>query len=141
MGDCLITVTQLREYQELDGVLTPVELKSEIPFSVQRIFWIRNIPDGKSRANHAHRACHQFLVPVAGSFTVVTWAPPECEIEHRMVQGSCGIHVPPLTWVLIHSISSDAIILVLASHAYDVFDYIDSKDELLKCRSLSELNK
>lgn len=120
----------------------PVELITEVPFEVRRIFWIRDIPTGKQRANHAHRECHQFIVPVVGYFTVGTWAPPAVEREYPMYEGSNkGLHVPPLTWVLIHSISSDAIILVLASHAYDVFDYIDSKDELLKCRSLSELNK
>jgi hypothetical protein len=75
------------------------------------------------RGEHAHRVCHQFLVAASGSVTV--------SVDDGKNRGSVvlsspdrGLHIPPLTWGSQYQFSSDAVLLVLASHEYDDADYI-----------------
>jgi hypothetical protein len=40
-----------------------------------------------------------------------------------------GIHPPPITWGIQYRYSSEAVLMVLASHYYDTHDYIRNYDE------------
>jgi hypothetical protein len=44
---------------------------------------------------------------------------------------SLGLHMPPLTWGAQYDYSDDAVLVVLASHAYDAADYIHDYDEFV----------
>ena len=48
-----------------------------------------------------------------------------------------GVHIPPLVWGIQYKYSSDAVLLVFASHAYDPDDYIREYPEFLKIIGLS----
>jgi len=105
------------------GNITPVTNSVEIPFDVQRIFYIYDIPGGESRGAHAHRECHQLLIAASGSFEVLL---DDGKIQ-RIVQLNRpyqGLHIPPMIWASEINFSSGAICLVLASHKYDAGDYI-----------------
>jgi hypothetical protein len=43
-----------------------------------------------------------------------------------------GLHVPPMDWCTFDQCSSDALLLVLASHYYDPADYIRDYGEFLQ---------
>ncbi len=53
------------------GDLTEVELKRDLPFNPKRIFLINNVPSSKVRGEHAHKKCHQFLLCIKGSVSVI----------------------------------------------------------------------
>jgi hypothetical protein len=53
------------------GTLVPLEAERDVPFAIQRILMIRDVPKGAMRGNHAHRAQHQFFVATAGAFDAV----------------------------------------------------------------------
>ncbi len=40
-----------------------------------------------------------------------------------------GVHIPPLIWGVQYNYSSDAMLMVLASHLYEAVDYIRNYDE------------
>ena len=42
-----------------------------------------------------------------------------------------GLHLPPMTWGTQYDYSSDAVLLVFASHPYDDADYIRDYGEFL----------
>ena len=42
-----------------------------------------------------------------------------------------GVYLPPMTWSVQYDYSSDAALLVLASHPYDARDYVRDYEEFL----------
>ena len=126
-----VTLSQLPHHRDMRGELGVLESGKDVPFTVKRHFFIYNVPSPEVRGQHAHRKCHQFLVCVNGSCSVVAddgSAREEFVLNNRQV----GLHLPPLTWGVQYRYSPDAVLLVLASHAYDAKDYIRDYDEFLQ---------
>ena len=99
-----------------------------IPFPVKRVFYIYDIPRGASRAGHAHRTQHQFLIMLAGS----------CEVEvddgtdrNRVELNSpqVALYAPPLVWLDLSGFADGSVCLVLASDLYDERDYLRDYEE------------
>ena len=57
--DC--SIVELPRIQNRSGNITVVENDIEIPFSIERIFYLYDIPGGESRGAHAHIECHQYF--------------------------------------------------------------------------------
>jgi len=121
VDDCIIF--DVPKVEDRRGSLSFVEHGSALPFDVRRVFYIYDIPGGKSRGEHAHAECHQFLVAASGSFRVRLNDTRRTEtVELR--RPDYGLHVPPGIWAGEKDFSSGAICLVLASHPYNEDDYI-----------------
>lgn len=52
------------------GNLTFIEGSRHIPFDIKRVYYLYDVPGGALRAGHAHKALHQFLIAMSGSFDV-----------------------------------------------------------------------
>lgn len=129
-GCSLITLPKIHDRA---GNITPVHNNAEIPFVLQRIFYLYDVPGGESRGAHAHIECHQFLIAASGSFEVLL---DDGKIQ-RLVQLNrpyIGLHIPPMIWASEVNFSSGAICLVLASKQYDANDYIRDYDAYKKQR-------
>ncbi|KAF2333154.1 sugar 3,4-ketoisomerase [Flavobacterium daemonense] len=112
------------------GHITAINNNLEIPFAVERIFYLYDIPGGESRGAHSHKECHQFLVAVSGSFEVLL----DDGLTKRQVllnRPDLGLHIPPGIWASEINFSSGSICLVLASHRYFEEDYVRKYDDYL----------
>ena len=125
-----VHVQQMPLFEDLRGVLTVGQADADLPFVPQRYFLVFDVPGQDVRVEHAHRVCHQFLVCVHGSVAVVVDDGRTSE-EIVLDRPDLGLHVPPMVWAVQYRYSSDAVLLVLASHAYDAADYIRDYDEFL----------
>lgn len=114
---------ELPTIKDTNGVLSPIHGSVNVPFDINRLFYLYDIPGGESRGAHAHIACHQFLIAGSGSFEVVVDDGTE-SITYYLSRPSVGLYVPPGIWASENKFSSGAICLVLASHQYDAKDYI-----------------
>jgi UDP-2-acetamido-3-amino-2,3-dideoxy-glucuronate N-acetyltransferase len=112
------------------GNLLAFEAKQKLPFEVKRIFMVNSVPKNQVRGTHAHKICWQFLIAVAGSLSV---AFDDGDISQEIVldRDDVGLLLPPLTYGKQFDYSPDAVLLVLASHSYDVADYIDDYQDFL----------
>jgi len=72
---------------------------------------------------HAHRRLHQFLVCVHGRCRVVADDGTHSQ-EFALDAPDLGLYIPPMTWAVQYRYSSDAVLMALASAAYDPADYI-----------------
>jgi acetyltransferase-like isoleucine patch superfamily enzyme/dTDP-4-dehydrorhamnose 3,5-epimerase-like enzyme len=124
------TVHKLSVATDLRGSLSAAEFGSDIPFQVQRYFVVYGVPSKDVRGAHAHRECHQFLVCVNGSVSVVVDNGSVRE-EIRLDRPEIGVYVPPMIWGVQYKYSEDAVLLVVASHHYDSDDYIRDYDDYL----------
>lgn len=117
--------------QDLRGSLTFAEIEQSLPFTPRRYFIIFEVPTKDVRGEHAHRKCHQFLVCIKGSCTVVV-DDGQKRAEIILDHPNLGLHIPPMIWATEYKYSPDAILLVLASDIYQAEDYIREYDEFLK---------
>ncbi|MDR2954085.1 MAG: FdtA/QdtA family cupin domain-containing protein [Prevotella sp.] len=115
------------------GNLTPVHSGDNIPFDIERIFYVYDIPSGVKRGRHAHKHCHEVLIAASGSFEVEL----DDGINKKTIflnRPMYGLHIPPGVWATEKEYSSGAICLVLASEGYDTEDYIKTYSDFKKYR-------
>jgi dTDP-4-dehydrorhamnose 3,5-epimerase-like enzyme len=130
MSETLARFIELPRFPEPRGNLTFVESNEHIPFPLQRVYYIYDIPSGAVRARHAHKALHQLLVPLSGSFDV-RLHDGEREETVTLNRPYVGLHLPPRLWHDLLNFSSGAVCLALASAPYEESDYIRYFDEFL----------
>jgi len=114
------------------GTLTIVG-HDEIPFSIARIFYVHDIPEGIERGGHAHHVTEQLVIAISGTFTLELTDGKE-KRSFRLESPDRGVYVPPMIWDRLHHFSRDAVCLVLASTQYAESDYIRDWNEYLRYR-------
>jgi UDP-2-acetamido-3-amino-2,3-dideoxy-glucuronate N-acetyltransferase len=115
---------------DMRGSLAAAEFGRELPFAPQRCFLVYAVPSAEVRGEHAHRRCAQFLVCVHGQVTAMV-DDGRRRAEYRLDRPDAGLYIPPMVWGTQYRYSADAVLLVLASHAYDAGDYIRDYAEFL----------
>ena len=111
------------------GNITSINNNLDIPFAVERVYYLYDIPGGESRGGHAHKELYQLLVAVSGSFEVKLDDGKE-QKSFFMNQPYQGLLIVPGIWRELMNFSSGAICLVLASHKYMENDYIRDYSDL-----------
>jgi len=112
------------------GNLTFVESNFHIPFDIQRIYYLSDIPEGVERGGHAHKALHQLIIAMTGSFDIHLDDGFSKKTLH-LSQNQAGLYLCPMMWREINNFSSDAVCMVLASEHYDEADYYRDYDDFL----------
>jgi glyoxylate utilization-related uncharacterized protein len=109
------------------GNLTFVESGNHIPFELQRVYYLYDVPGGASRAGHAHKTLQQFLVAMSGSFDILVDDGVQ-QYRYHLNRSYYGLYIPPMIWREIDNFSSGSICLALASQPYDESDYFRDHD-------------
>ncbi len=131
LDDCRIL--QLPKIHDPRGNLTFVEEGEHIPFGIQRVYYLYDVPGGASRGGHAHKALHQLIVAMSGSFDVVLNDGGD-ERRFHLNRSYFGLYVCPMIWRELDNFSSGAVCMVLASNRYTEDDYFRDYDEFLAAR-------
>jgi dTDP-4-dehydrorhamnose 3,5-epimerase-like enzyme len=121
LEDCVLI--DLPRISDARGNLTIIENNAQIPFSVQRIFYLYDVAENAQRGAHAHHELKQFLVAVSGSFDVILDNGKEKKTV-TLASPDQGLCLSPLIWSHLENFSANAVCLVLASAPYDESDYI-----------------
>ncbi len=116
--------------KDLRGSLTFAEYDNSLPFIPKRFFLVFDVPSQEIRGEHAHRECHQFLVCIKGSCSVVL-DDGQNRVEVLLNRPNLGLHIPPMVWAIEYKYSSDAVLIVLASDVYKAEDYIRDYSQFL----------
>jgi UDP-2-acetamido-3-amino-2,3-dideoxy-glucuronate N-acetyltransferase len=131
-----VTLHHLTRAIDLRGSLVAAEVDgAQIPFEPKRVFVVYDVPSIEARGAHAHRVCEQYLVCLRGSVRAIVDDGSRRE-EYVLDRPDLGLHMARMVWGTQYRYSSDAVLLVLASHHYDSGDYIRSYEEFLElCRA------
>lgn len=120
LADCRII--ELPKISDPRGNLTFVEGGQHIPFDIQRVYYLYDVPGGAERGGHAHKGLHQLIVAMSGSFDVVLDDGRQKKRFH-LNRSYYGLYVCPMIWRELDNFSSGSVCMVLASNRYDEDDY------------------
>jgi hypothetical protein len=112
------------------GNLTFMEGKRHVPFAIERVYYLYDVPGGAERGGHAHLGLHQLIIAMSGSFDVVLDDGLVTKRFH-LNRSYYGLYVCPMIWRELDNFSSGSVCLVLASNRYDEADYIRDHDEFV----------
>jgi acetyltransferase-like isoleucine patch superfamily enzyme/dTDP-4-dehydrorhamnose 3,5-epimerase-like enzyme len=127
----------LRRADDLRGSLAAIELTDDLPFVPKRFFTVFGVPSAHVRGEHAHRLCHQVLICLAGSVTVLVDDGAQRN-EVVLSDPSAAVYIPAMVWGSQFRFSGDAVLGVFASRPYEPEDYIRDYAEYLALRSSGE---
>lgn len=129
LSDC--RMIELPKVTDTRGNLTFVEGRRHIPFAIERVYYLYDVPGGSVRGGHAHRGLHQLIVAMSGSFDVLLDDGREKKRFH-LARSYYGLYVCPMVWRELTNFSSGSVCMVLASNLFDEFDYYRDYDLFLK---------
>ena len=111
------------------GCLTAIEGCQNIPFDIQRIFYMHHIE--QPRGGHAHIDTDQVLIAVSGAFKVDLF---DGKTTTHFVLDDCtrGLYIPRLHFTDMYDFTPDAVGLVLCSTHYDIARSLRSREEFVK---------
>jgi dTDP-4-dehydrorhamnose 3,5-epimerase-like enzyme len=115
-------IIELPRINDPRGNLTFVESNRHIPFDIRRVYYLYDVPGGAARGGHAHKALHQLVIAMSGSFDIQLDDGYAKKTVH-MNRSYYGLHICPMVWREIDNFSSGAVCMVLASDNYDEMDY------------------
>jgi hypothetical protein len=125
------SVIELSKINNRAGNITPVHGFGDIPFNIERVYYLYDVPSGETRGGHAHKELQQLIVAASGSFDVVL-NDGRNKRTISLNRPNFGLYVTPLIWRELINFSSGAVLLVLASLKYSETDYIREYSEYQK---------
>ncbi len=116
-----VTVKRLPCFSDGRGELFVAEAEKEIPFDVQRLFFIKNVPADEARGNHIYLH-NEFVVCCVGKCKIrIGDHARETEIA---LSSGCSVLIPGGTWRTLYDFSADCILAVASDELYSKSDYV-----------------
>jgi len=131
INDCKIIT--LNRHHHSNGNLTAVNNGIDLPFNIQRTFYIYDVPGGAERGGHSHYTCNEFIIAISGSFDVTVDDGTD-QFTYTLNRPYQGLLVVPGIWRTLQNFSSGSVCLALASHHFDEEDYVRDYDEFLRLK-------
>lgn len=129
INDCRIV--DLPKITDPRGNLTFIEGGAHIPFAIERVYYLYDVPGGAERGGHAHKALSQLIIAMSGSFDVLLDDGRNKKRIH-LARSYYGLYICPMIWRELDNFSSGSVCLVLASSRYDELDYYRNYGDYIK---------
>lgn len=131
VDDCVIV--DLPKINNEAGNITVLENNKNIPFEINRVYYLYDVPMGSERGGHGHYDLQQYVIAVSGSFTFVL-DDGQNKREVFLNNPTKALHIKTGIWREMKDFSSGSVCLVLASHCYDEADYMRDYESFLNYR-------
>lgn len=103
-----------------------------VPFAIRRVFTV-HAREAVRRGHHAHKACSQMMVCLAGRCTVML-DDGKTRRSVELSRPQDALHVPPSIWAEQSYEEPGTILMVMCDQDYDEGDYIRDYDVFLAYR-------
>lgn len=108
---------------DADGWLVALEGNRNVPFAMQRAYYIFGTQNGVRRGKHAHRRLTQMMVCLTGQCKILLDDGKTRE-DLTLARNDQGLMLDAMIWHEMYDFSPDCVLLVLADNYYEEADYI-----------------
>lgn len=131
-------IIELPKFLDARGNLSFVQNNVQIPFEIQRTYWVYDVPGGECRGGHAYRKTEEMVIAMSGSFDVIV---DDGTTKHKFTlnRSYYGLYIPKGMWRELENFSTNSLALEFASTKYDSMDYVRDYDEFLKLKKDGEI--
>lgn len=113
------------------GYLSIAQAQEKVPFRIQRVYWVSDVPKNVKRGGHANVKNQQVLIAVAGTIEVSLTDRSGISQKHVLNNSGEGLVVPNLIWKEIVFQSHQAVLLSISSEEFDEDDYLRDFEKFL----------
>jgi dTDP-4-dehydrorhamnose 3,5-epimerase-like enzyme len=113
------------------GSLVAIESEKDVPFSIERVYYIFGTKEGVERGAHAHKNLRQLAIAVRGSCTMVLDDGRE-KTEYLLNDPTQGLLIGSMIWRVMKDFTEDCVLLVFADSHYSENDYLRNYNDFLK---------
>jgi dTDP-4-dehydrorhamnose 3,5-epimerase-like enzyme len=131
-------IIKLPKISDPRGNLSVIEELKDIPFKIERTYWIYDVPGGEVRGGHAYKENQEFIVALSGSFDVVLDDGKEKKV-FSLNRSYNGLYVPKGMWREMENFSTNSFALEFGSEFFDRTDYIRDYNEFLNYKRNGEI--
>jgi hypothetical protein len=126
-------IIQLPKFLDPRGNISFIEDNNQIPFKIERTYWIYDVPGGEVRGGHAYYNLQEVIVALSGSFDVVLNDGKQ-ELRFHLNRSYYGLFVPKLYWRCMENFSTNSVAMILADLEFNANDYIRDFDAFKKLK-------
>lgn len=116
-------IINLPKIQDPRGNLSFFEYPNQIPFQIQRTYWIYDVPGGEKRGSHAFKEQQEFIIALSGSFDVILNNGLQ-ETKYSLNRSYYGLYIPKMNWRTIENFSTNSLAFIVSDKNYEESDYI-----------------
>ena len=128
-----IKIIDIPKITDPRGNLAVIE-GNTIPFKMERIYYLYDVPSTSHRGGHAHKELRQLIVALSGSFDVVLDDGKE-QKTITLNKPDKGLLIPTMVWRELENFSSGSVCMVVASMEFDEQDYIREYEDFKELTS------
>jgi len=123
-------IIELPKFLDSRGNLSFIEETKHIPFKIERVYWIYDVPGGETRGGHAFKIQQELIIALSGSFDVII-NDGENKSTFSLNRSYYGLFIPCGLWRQMQNFSTNSLALVLSSTNYTPEDYIYDYQEFI----------
>lgn len=135
MNTTTVQLINLPKFLDPRGNLSFIEEENHVPFKIERVYWIYDVPGGEVRGGHAFKQQQELIVALSGSFDVVVDDGLKKQ-KYSLNRSYVGLHIPAGLWRDMENFSTNSVAMVLSSTMYSENDYIRNYGEFIKYKGL-----
>lgn len=121
-------IIQLPKITDVRGNLSFLQNADHIPFNIQRVFWIYDVPGGETRGGHAYKTQQEVIIVLSGSIDIVVVSPNGESNKFSLNRSYSGLYIPPGHWRHLENFSTNSVSVHLSDSEFSEADYIRDFD-------------
>lgn len=133
-----VKLIELPKFMDPRGNLSFAEQNNQIPFKIQRTYWIYDVPGGSNRGGHAYKKTSEFIIAISGGFEV-TVEDGEQKKTFMLNRSYYGLYIPKGLWRTMDNFSTNSLALEFADTKYDRNDYLEDYNEYLRMKRYGKI--
>lgn len=127
-----LKLIQIPKIHDPRGNLSVIE-GDVLPYSIERVYYLYDVPSDAARGGHAHKEQLECLVALSGSFSILLDDGNE-QTTVTLNKPNQGLIIPTGIWRSLDDFSSGSVCLVCSSGRFDESDYIRDYDDFLAAK-------
>lgn len=117
------------------GNLSFIEENNHIPFTVERTYWIYDVPGGEHRGGHSYIKNKELIIALSGSLDVVVDDGVKKKV-FSLNRSYYGLYIPNGMWRHLENFSTNALAFIVSSTIYNEADYIRDYELYLSSKNI-----